>query len=97
MYNAKKHTPWGYADTVTEIAPGITLYTTPGHGGYHVSAERYKAMPAQYRACSFTKDQWFEEDCSWCAVVLSWPGLFAPEMVDAAKVCYEVVYARRVA
>ena len=30
-------TPWGVADTVKEIAPGISLYTTPSHGGFHLS------------------------------------------------------------
>lgn len=37
-------TPWGVADHVKEIAPGIVSYRTPSHGGYYVSPARVATM-----------------------------------------------------
>lgn len=69
-----RHTQhWGEAQTTDVLADGITYYTTAGHGGFEVSARRLAAMPFYLRRCSFTHDQAFEEDCSWCAVVVTWP------------------------
>ena len=42
------HTPWGRPDSSKEIAPGITRYDTPSHGGYYVSPERVLTGGAVY-------------------------------------------------
>jgi hypothetical protein len=81
---------------VKEIAPGITWYSTPSHGGFHLSPERMQAMPEHLRACSFTRDAWFEEDCSWCGVVLAFPEYFSDEEKQAAQFTYDAVYKGKV-
>ena len=52
-------TPWGTADYVNHIAPGIVSVATPGHGGVKLSPERNKKVPVPLR----TKSGWYEEDC----------------------------------
>ena len=74
-------TPWGHAHTYT-IAPGIISCSTPSHGGFYVSEERFNAMEPEYQAIRFptgrSRDNgaWFEEDSAWVAVVLSFPNEF---------------------
>ena len=70
----KKHTPWGAADRVTTIAPGITSYSTAGHGGINLSVERIAQMPDELRALKpWAGPGWYEEDCDWQRVALSFP------------------------
>jgi len=79
-------TPWGYADHVREIAPGIIEYSTPSHGGIYLSAELLEAMPSKFR--SFTPwagDGWYEEDCDWAIAVVSFPEIFSTDRVELAK------------
>lgn len=84
--------PWGAIQTHDKVAEGIYFIQTGGHGGYLVTRDRYAEMPQYLRECSFTKDQWFEEDCSWCAVVIAWPHYFTSRMVEAARDTYARVY-----
>jgi hypothetical protein len=80
------NTPWDAPQTFRKIADGIAWYTTASHGGYWVSPELHATMPAEYKRCSWTGDNWFEEDASWCAVPLSFPQHFtAAELEDARK------------
>jgi hypothetical protein len=87
-------TPWGKPDTQTVIAEGIIAVTTPSHGGIWLSPERLAEMPQHLRSCSFTHDNWFEEDTAWCAVALTWPEFFPMQQDDAAAM-YQHVYAAR--
>ena len=89
-------TPWGEPDHVREIATGIEWVTTPGHGGFRLSRERYRSMPHRFRLASFTGDQHFEEDCSWCAVVLAFPEHFTPEMRESAQNAWNRYYAAQI-
>lgn len=84
--------PWGHIQSSRIVAPGIVHITTASHGGYRLDEPTYHAMPPHLRECSFTKDQWFEEDCSWCAVVLAFPHHFGPGMVEAARQTHERMY-----
>jgi len=74
------HTPWGQSDHSEKIADGITLYTTPSHGGLLVSAERVKKMHASLARISGYGSRcggrWFEEDCEFAAVVAAFPEEF---------------------
>jgi hypothetical protein len=79
-------TPWGVAQTVRNIADGIDFVTTAGHGGFVLSPERRAEMPFELKACSFTRDRFFEEDFSWCAVPLAFPQYFT---VDDFRVALE--------
>jgi hypothetical protein len=74
-------TPWGKADDSHEIAVGITSYSTPSHGGIHLSPERQLQMPKELRIDS----GWYEEDCDWCLVVAAFPEFFMNELGDALK------------
>lgn len=88
---------WGLADQRKEVAQGIICYWTPSHGGYELSAERMLEMPEQYRETSFTGDNCFEEDCSWCGVVMAWPQYFSAKTIEAAQQTYSAFYAGKAA
>lgn len=55
-------TPWGTADCVRQLAPGIWNVSTPSHGGIKLSKERLAKMPKSMRKA------WYEEDCDWALV-----------------------------
>jgi hypothetical protein len=42
-------TPWGAAQSVRQIAPGITRYSTESHGGYYLSPARNSQIPLVLR------------------------------------------------
>jgi hypothetical protein len=83
-------TPWGQAQHVTEIAPGIVSVSTASHGGIHLSDERIAEMPkALQDFVPFGGKQnglgrWFEEDCDWSVVALAFPQFFTDSDVKAA-------------
>jgi len=91
--SAIKYSYWGPVQQSETIAEGIIWVSTAGHGGYVLSPERLAEMPAHYRACSFSKDHNFEEDCSWCAVALTWPQYFDAKTLEAAQATYDMFYA----
>lgn len=77
-------TPWGKADHVTDIGRGIKCVSTPGHGGYFVPAETRKQMPPAALQ-TWAGPGWYEEDCDWALVALSFPELFPAEAIEHAK------------
>lgn len=77
-------TPWGKAQTIDKIAEGITHVTTASHGGIHLSPKRQKQMPAKYRE-TFAGGPWYEEDCDWARVAVTFPDCFTAAVVKAAK------------
>jgi hypothetical protein len=69
-------TPWGLAQTIKTVAPGIQLVTTSSHGGYLLDPARSAAMPAYMAGKKFTEGRSaYEEDCDWCMPAL----VFEPE------------------
>lgn len=64
-------TPWGKADQVHELAPGIFVVSTPSHGGIKVSPKMNKQIPEYMR----TKGGWYEEDCEWSIPFVVFEGL----------------------
>ncbi len=52
-------TPWGAAQTVERMAPGIWVVSTAGHGGLKLDAAHNRRMPAYMRRGG----GWYEEDC----------------------------------
>ena len=79
------HTPWGVPDFVKEIAPGITCYSTPSHGGYHLSDARVASMPKPLREFKpWAGHGWYEEDCDWSIVALAFPQFFPADAIPAA-------------
>ena len=75
-------TPWGPAETVATIADGIYFVSTPSHGGFYLKPELNALVPSDWRAASFNgraQQGWYEEDCDWCMVVLTFPDHFKAE------------------
>ena len=91
-------TPWGRADGCKHITRGIVQYFTPSHGGYHVSAELLKTMPEYLQQDAYTPLGWFEEDCAWAKVAISFPQYFSTEDQSIAyqtlKAYYPEAYAK---
>ena len=77
----KPSTPWGSADFATDYTEGVTFYTTPSHGGFHVSRARTAEMPAHLRNAA----GWYEEDCEWAKVATAFPTLFTEKDLEAAE------------
>ena len=66
------NTPWGGAQGATVYAEGIVEYATASHGGFHLSLERNAAVHPTLRS----EGGWYEEDCGWAAVAITFPDLF---------------------
>lgn len=65
-------TPWGTADSVHHMAPGIVSVSTPGHGGVKLSPERNRKIPTALRQAS----GWYEEDCEVYIPMMHYPEAF---------------------
>ena len=84
--------PWGAVQASKVVADGIFWFSTASHAGFALSQDRYEQMPDHLKACSFTDDEFFEEDCSWCAVVIAFPDFFNQGMQAAAQECFSRFY-----
>ena len=72
-------TPWGPAQTHQHFAEGIDFYSTASHGGFKLSEERLAKIPAEwarYAARWAGSPGWFEEDCAWAAVAITFSEAF---------------------
>jgi hypothetical protein len=76
----RSSTPWGLPQTISEIAPGIADITTGSHGGYYLSPEINQLVHAAWRDAS----GFYEEDCQWAVVAITFPESFTPEKVAIA-------------
>lgn len=65
-------TPWGGSQLATVYAEGIVSHSTSGHGGFHLSPDRNLQVDASVRGVG----GWYEEDCEWAIVALTFPDLF---------------------
>lgn len=89
--SVRMRTPWGVADSVVELTNGIRRVSTPSHGGYWVPAKLLPQIPTEYRAYASKwsgSDQWYEEDCAWACVAVTFPDVFdwsAGETLQHAK------------
>ncbi len=54
-------TPWGVADHVEVISPGVGSVSTAGHGGIKLSPRMNRQMPDYMRR----RGGWYEEDSDW--------------------------------
>lgn len=82
-----KHTPWGDPHSIRVVAEGVVRYTTGGHGGYYLSAERVASMPDGLRPKELDADRgaWFEEDEEWALVALAFPMYFEEDAIQSAR------------
>ena len=81
-------TPWGPADHVTNVAPGIAFVSTARHGGYRLGRARNEAIPKGVRDATFRRlgvQGWYEEDCD-AVIVAVWHQdiLSCPSRIDSA-------------
>ncbi len=81
-------TPWGTADSIVRLPHGIIAVTTPSHGGYYVPIVALRAIPARFQAYAARfsgSPQWYEEDCAWACVAVTYPDAFPPEAQAHAR------------
>jgi hypothetical protein len=74
--NKPTSSPWGAIQDAEQVFAGVWQVSTASHGGFYLSAERREAMPQKYIQASFNgqgRTGWFEEDCDWSLVCLSFP------------------------
>lgn len=72
------NTPWGKAQTRSRLAHGIVEVSTASHGGIHLSPTRNALVHEAWRDGS----GWYEEDCLYNIVVISFPDLFAGQRIE---------------
>ena len=75
-----QRSPWGTIDYVSRRAVGITDVGTSGHGGVKLSSERNRAVHPAWRR----PGGWYEEDCEWAIVAVTFPECYPPEQVKVA-------------
>jgi hypothetical protein len=77
----KPHSPWGKVDGHCPFGDlGLHHHSTPGHGGIYVPDEMLARMPAPYR-----DGNWYEEDCEWAKVALSFPSGLTAKQLECAR------------
>lgn len=73
-------TPWGTADFIEHIAPGVDVVATPSHGGVRVLESLARknfskiALSQAFVQCE-NGYYWFEEDAAWAIVRCEMPTL----------------------
>ena len=85
------HTPWGQSDSIDKIADGICFVTTPRHGGFKLDAAQNEQVPLAWRKASFNGQGlkgWYEEDCDWVFVALTFPQFFSPGELASARAAF---------
>lgn len=75
--------PWGVVQDQKILADGIVWVSTPSHGGVWVSPDRLDKMPIKQTA--YSQGGWFEEDCDWALVAVTFPEAFSERDVATAK------------
>lgn len=97
-YDVSTSTPWGTAQSARNFGVGIVQYSTAGHGGFHVSSGLIRKMAEDMRGDAYAPLGWFEEDCAWSLVVLSFPERFPLQArldaLDTMRHYYPQQYAR---
>jgi len=75
-------TPWGKAQYAFTYGRGVNCYGCAGHGGFKLSATRLAQVhPA---LSHIGTNGWFEEDCEWAVVGVTFPELFSYSSVEQA-------------
>ena len=100
MAKTPKYTPWGPAEVTHAVADGVAFVCTASHGGYWLSDDRLAEVPNHWRLARFhpTSDSpWFEEDCDWCLVALTFPDLFPAEAAEPAQKTFDAIHAPKIA
>ncbi|ODT19659.1 MAG: hypothetical protein ABS35_21240 [Kaistia sp. SCN 65-12] len=70
--HSRVQTPWGVSQGATVYIDGMVSHSTAGHGGFKLSDERNRHVHPMLRG----QDGWYEEDCAWAIVAITFPDLF---------------------
>jgi hypothetical protein len=73
-------TPWGKSQTKQTYIRGINFYSTSSHGGIHVSEKLNQKIHVTWR----NDNGWYEEDCEWAIVGISFPEICSKEELELA-------------
>lgn len=76
-----QRSPWGTIDYVSHWDVGITNVGTAGHGGVKLSPGRNRQVHEVWRR----PGGWYEEDCEWAIVAVTFPECYSPEHVATAR------------
>lgn len=78
-------TPWGTAQTETQITPGITWFSTASHGGFRLDGDMWREFHLRFpEAVLWAGNPWFEEDCDWAWVPIAFPEFFSDDKIAYA-------------
>lgn len=89
-------TPWGQADHVEQVCPGVRSVSTPGHGGFAVLPDVVAKWPKDLRDfVPYAGPGWYEEECDWSVVVAAMPEQFSIMRQAAAVKMLEMMTTRR--
>lgn len=100
--NFSQQSPWGYVETYSPIAAGITAVSTSTHGGIHLTPDLLAKVPEDWRRVRFGRNAdiaspWFEEDSDWCMVALTFPDCFDTGALVTAKMIFDALIAKKLA
>ncbi|OHZ38551.1 DUF7007 domain-containing protein [Agrobacterium vitis] len=70
--SAGTHTPWGVSQRTSIYADGVECHSTASHGGFKLSAGRNVQVHPILRL----EGGFYEEDCAWATVAITFPDLF---------------------
>jgi hypothetical protein len=70
--HSRARTPWGTSQGAIVYAEGVECHSTAGHGGFKLSAARNRKVHPLLRA----EGGWYEEDCAWAIVAITFPQFF---------------------
>jgi Domain of unknown function (DUF7007) len=93
------NTPWGASQAITDIGGGILFVTTASHGGYYVPPAFNRLVPIAWRDASFNAQGrfgWYEEDCDWCLVALTFPTTFPVPAAAHARHMFDAMIAPKI-
>ena len=82
------NTPWGKADRIEELEPGICDVSTPSHGGTRITwsyAKKNLSVSAVEAALKYDDCLWFEEDCDWAIPAWELPHLWSKMFANAGE------------
>ncbi len=88
--------PWGKAQSVKEVGPGILSYSTALHGGYYLDPTTNAKVSQVLKKATFGElglKGWYEEDCDWAIVVFTFKKCFAESHYKAAVESLERFHA----
>jgi len=83
IYNFKSYSPWGevqHAESYNDDATIVSV-STASHGGIWVAPE----LNANIHYTIRNNDGWYEEDCEWSIVALTFPQIFTDFERDIAE------------